>query len=223
MKLTDLLFTPKYNDPMAIILSADYKLEAEIELINITKLNKMIASAMSLGVASNLINDRDYSLSELVIAYENRREFLYKLSNISATAHHKEVLKNHPDATFWINCVNDRLTAIVQDIKDKINLDNERRTYKAPSKELKIVRTDSQFAAMNTSGTKTFKGTVEIKVSDSYAAHLDINLFIAPARGDDHRYLSMTHTRNLLTVSYAMYEKLHAIALQKEAESKSAA
>ena len=219
MKLTDLLFTPKFNDPMAIILSADYKLEAEIELINITKLNQMITSAIPLGVDTNLINDRDYSLSELVLAYENRREFLYKLSNISATSHHKEVLQTHPDATFWINCDNDKLNAIVQ----KIKIDKERRTYKAPSKELKIVRTDSQCSSMNTSGTKTFKGTVEVKASDSYTAHIDINLFIAPSRGDDHRYLSMTRSRNILTVSYAMYEKLHAIALQHEAESKSAA
>lgn len=88
---------------------------------------------------------------------------------------------------------------------------------KLETKTLKLVKIDNHFFPyFDAKGTKMFTGTVAVQVSNEFTANVDINLLITAKKGDDYDALEISRSNTELIMSFAMYEKIYAIALQHQ-------
>lgn len=88
---------------------------------------------------------------------------------------------------------------------------------KLKTKALKVVKIDHHFFPyFDAKGTKMFTGTVAVQISNAITANVDINLLITSKKGDDYDALELKRSNTELIMSFAMYEKIYAIALQHQ-------
>lgn len=92
MELTNLLFTTENQ----------HTLNAASERVSVSCINKFISYAFEMGVTENLINDADFSLSDLRTAYENRDGLIRKLISRRETYYLSDILENYTGVSFWL-------------------------------------------------------------------------------------------------------------------------